>query len=141
VDKVYKVQYVEKPEEAAWGAIGGGLHAYNINQAGENHFQRLCYVLQSEDQDILGGVLGEIHWDWLYIDLMWVSEELRGKGYGQQLLSAIEEGARKRGARKAHLDTFSFQAPGFYIRNGYRIFGQLEDYPTGQQRYFLTKQL
>ncbi len=141
MDKEYCIQFVEKPEETAWGIIGGGLHAYNIQQAGESNPQRLCFVVQGEDQVIVGGVLGEIHWDWLYIDLMWVSDELRGKGYGQRLLSAIEEEARRRGAKHAHLDTFSFQAPDFYLKNGYQVFGSLQDFPPGHQRIFLTKNL
>ena len=139
MDKEYKIQFVEKPEESAWGIIGGGLHAYNIQKAGENNFQRLCYVIQGDDQAIAGGVLGEIHWDWLYIDLMWVTDALRGQGYGQRLLSAIEEEARRRGAKNVYLDTFSFQAPDFYTKNGYRVFGTLEDFPPGHQRIFFTK--
>jgi len=139
--KEYNIQFMEKPEESAWGVIGGGLHSYNMQQAGESNFQRLCYVVQGDDQVVVGGVLGEIHWDWLYIDLMWVTDALRGLGYGQRLLAAIEEEARRRGAKNAHLDTFSFQAPDFYIKNGYQVFGRLQDYPPGHDRVFLVKHL
>jgi GNAT superfamily N-acetyltransferase len=72
---------------------------------------------------------------------MWVREDLRGSGYGQRLLALAEDEARKRGAKNSYLDTFSFQAPGFYKKYGYRVFGELPDFPTGHQRYFLTKQL
>ena len=53
----YSINYVENPEELAWGIIGRGLHQYNEKQAGENNFQRLCFVVQSPDQKIVGGVL------------------------------------------------------------------------------------
>lgn len=46
-----------------------------------------------------------------------------------------------RNARHAYLDTFSFQAPGFYQRAGYRVFGELPDFPAGHRRYFMTKEL
>jgi hypothetical protein len=52
-----------------------------------------------------------------------------------------EAEARQRGAQHAYLDTFSFQAPGFYKKHGYQVFGELQDFPPGHQRYFLTKQL
>jgi GNAT superfamily N-acetyltransferase len=89
----------------------------------------------------VGGVLGEVYWGWFYLDLLWVKEELRGRGYGHRLLEIAEDEARKRGAKHVYLDTFSFQAPDFYERHGYQVFGELEDFPTGHQRYFLRKDL
>jgi GNAT superfamily N-acetyltransferase len=86
-------------------------------------------------------VIGEIYWGWFYLDLLWVKDELRGRGYGHRLLTLAEQEARQRGAKNVYLDTFSFQAPNFYKQHGYQVFGELEDFPPGHQRYFLTKQL
>lgn len=141
MDNVYQIAYVDKPEESAWGIIGRGISQYNKQQAGDNKFQRLCYVLQAPDETIVGGVIGETYWDWFYVDLLWVEEELRGRGYGHHLLVKAEEEARRRGAVHAYLDTFSFQAPAFYEQHGYQVFGELEDFPPGYQRYFMRKQL
>lgn len=137
----YQILYVEEPEETAWGIIGRGLSAYNIQKAGEDKFQRLCFALQSPDGEIAGGALGEVYWEWFHLDLLWVKEELRGQGYGRQLLMQIEDEARKRGAKNVYLDTFSFQAPDFYKQHGYQVFGELQDFPPGHQRYFFSKQL
>lgn len=137
----YQIVYVEKPEESAWGIIGRGLSQFNVQQAGDTKFKRLCFVLQGDDQVIVGGALGDLHWEWFHLDLLWIKEELRGRGYGHLLLLRIEEEARQHGARHAFLDTFSFQAPEFYRRHGYRVFGELPDFPPGHQRYFLTKEL
>lgn len=137
----YKIVYVEHPEQTAWGIIGQGINEYNQQQAGEDHAQRLCFVLQGPDQEIEGGVIGVIYWDWLYVDLMWLKEEFRGRGYGHRLLTLLEDEARQRGARQAYLDTFSFQAPDFYVKHGYRVFGELPNFPPGHQRFFLTKKL
>lgn len=137
----YKIIYVEKPEESAWGIIGQGISQYNKQQAGDDNFQRLCFVLLASDQEIVGGVLGEIYWNWFHLDLLWVKDDLRGHGYGHRLLIAAEDEARQRGAMNVFLDTFSFQAPDFYKKHGYQIFGELQDFPLGHQRYFLTKQL
>ena len=137
----YKIIYEEKPEDSAWGIIGRGVGSYNKEQAGENNFQRLCYVLKDPEGESVGGILGETYWDWFYIDLLWVAEEIRRQGYGTQLLEIAEEEAHVRGAKNAYLDTFSFQSPEFYYKNGYQVFGELENYPPGYQRFFLRKEL
>jgi len=138
MEEKYEIIYVDNP---AWEIIGGGITDYNTQQAGDDQGKNLCFVLRSSDQKIVGGVIGATYWDWLYINLMWITEELRGRGYGQQLLMLAEEEGRKRGAKQVYLDTFSFQAPGFYKKYGYEVFGKLHDFPPGHQRYFLTKQL
>jgi GNAT superfamily N-acetyltransferase len=134
----FRIVSVEQPE---WGIIGGGIHNYNIQQAGEDNGQTICFVIQSPDEEVVGGVIAATHWDWLYIDLMWLKEDFRGLGYGQRLLELAEEKARQLGAKEAYLDTFSFQAPDFYKKYGYQVFGELKDFPVGHQRYYLTKKL
>jgi GNAT superfamily N-acetyltransferase len=141
MDDEYEIIYVAKPEESVWGIIGKSLQEFNIQHAGDENFRRLCFALRSPDQEIVGGALGEIYWDWLHLDLMWVKDELRGHGFGHRLLLAIEAEARKHGARNVFLDTFSFQAPEFYKQQGYRVFGELPGFPSGYCRLFLTKSL
>ena len=134
----YTIQSTEKPE---WGVIGQGISNYNMQQAGEDNAQSLCLVLRSAEEGVVGGIIGATYWNWFHLDLMWIQEELRGHGYGHRLLMLAEEEARRRGATNAYLDTFSFQALDFYEKHGYQVFGELEDFPTGHQRYFLSKQL
>ena len=141
MDEKYQISYVEKPEDSAWEVIGGGIHRYNIQYAGDSHGKQLCFILHTPDHEIAGGLIGETHWGWFYISLLFVKDELRGCGYGHRLLTLAEDEARKRGAKNAYLDTFSFQAPDFYKQHGYRVFGELKDFPPGHQRYFFTKQL
>jgi len=138
MNETYSIVYVDKPE---WAVIGQAIDDYNKQEAGDDEAQSLCLVLQAPDQEIVGGLIGATYWNWLHIDLMWVKDELRGRGYGHRLLTLAEDEARKRGAEHAYLDSFSFQAPGFYRRHGYQVFGELEDFPSGHQRYFLTKKL
>jgi GNAT superfamily N-acetyltransferase len=132
---------VEKPDDLVWGVIGGGIQNYNAQQAGDDQGKRLCFVLHAPGQEVVGGVIGATYWDWLYIDLMFIKEELRSRGYGHQLLTLAEQEARQRGTKNVYLDTFSFQAPDSYKKHGYRVFGELNDFPHGHTRYFLTKQL
>ena len=141
MEEEYNIVQVEKPDDSAWGVIGGGIHHYNIQKVGEDHGKQVCFILYAPNQEIAGGLIGETHWGWFYINLLFVKDELRGRGYGHRLLILAEEEARKRGAKNVYLDTFSFQAPDFYKQYGYQIFGELKDFPAGHQRYFLMKQL
>lgn len=137
----FQILYDETPEEEAWGIIGRGVAGYNKEQAGYNDFQRLCYILKSPDGSVVGGVLGETYWEWLYVDLLWVREDLRKQGFGRRLMERAEEEAKQRGARHAYLDTFTFQAPVFYEKLGYQAFGELENFPPGHTRFFMRKEL
>jgi len=89
---------------------------------------------------VVAGLVGETYCGWLFIRYLWVSEDLRGWGVGRELMARAEARARDRGCHAAWLDTFSFQAPGFYQKLGYEEFGRL-DYPPDHQRHFLSKRL
>lgn len=134
----YQIVQLDQP---AWEIIGGGISEYNTQQAGDDQGKNLCFVLKAADETIVGGVIGATYWNWLFVNLMWLQDRLRGRGYGRQLLLLAEEEARRRGAQHAYLDTFSFQAPDFYQKNGYRVFGELADFPAGHTRYFMVKDL
>ena len=68
-----------------------------------------------------------------------IPEEMRGTGVGRTLMQRAEEEALRRGCHQVWLDTFSFQARGFYEKLGYAVFGALDDYPVGHSRFFLRK--
>ncbi len=137
----YPIEYVEKPEEGAWGIIGRSLMQYNRQQAGEEHPARICFVVKDPQGTIVGGIMAEAFYEWLNIELLWIREDLRGLDYGTRLMDLAEEEGRKNGAKHAFLDTFSFQAPEFYKRRGYTLFGELADFPPGHRRYFFTREL
>jgi len=100
----------------------------------------LNLVLREEDA-IVGGLLAETQLGWMYVSALSVAEHLRGQGYGRALMEAAESGAAERGCHSVWLNTFSYQAPGFYQRLGYVEFGRLHDYPPGQTRIFFQKRL
>lgn len=84
---------------------------------------------------------GASAYDWLIVELVFVPEQMRGQGVGSSLLARAEEAAHARGCVGVWLDTFSFQARGFYERLGYAVFGTVENHPVGGERYFLKKAL
>src|SRR5689334_4976912 len=102
--------------------IAKGLRAYNVRSVGRIDYKPLT-ITAREGKDIVGGLAGYTFFGWLFIDRLWVSDERRRKGLGKALMKRAESEARKRGARNGYLSTFSFQAPGFYKKLGYRQFG------------------
>lgn len=79
--------------------------------------------------------------DWLYIDLLWVDEKERGKGYGETLLSKAEHEMRRFGVTHMFLSTWQFQAPDFYQAQGFTEFGRLADHPAGIDSIYFVKRL
>ncbi len=114
------------------------LVAFNETRAGAASACNLA-VFAHQGSEIVGGLVGLTHWNWLSIQYLWVQEAFRKQGLGRQMLLAAEQEARVRGCEHAHLDTFSFQALPFYEALGYSVFGRLEDYPPGHTRFFLQK--
>lgn len=117
-----------------------GIVRFNIERCGMT-WQPLAVLLRNESGGVVGGLVGHTEWGWLYCSLLWIPEELRGQDWGSKLLQAAEDEARKRGCLNVHLDTFGFQAKGFYEKHGYSVFGVLEGYPNGYDRYYLRKSL
>lgn len=72
---------------------------------------------------------------------LWVREDRRCRGLGGRLLDEAEAEAVRRGCRQMHLDTHSYQAPGFYRRRGYEVIGELPGWPEPTTRIFLRKPL
>ncbi len=135
---------VEKaPDPADVQFVRAQLTAFNRAWAADDQLQPLLILVRDAGERIVAGLVGGTYWGWLYTEILWVEEGLRGKGYGRSLLAAAEAEAAGRGCRNAHLDTMDFQALSFYKRQGYSIFAELEDIPagSGHRRYSLKKRL
>lgn len=91
---------------------------------------------------VVGGLVGHTWAGWLHVTYLWVDERLRGGGLGSHVLSHAEHLARtSRGCRNSRLETWDFQAPAFYRKQGYEVVCEIPDYPPGITEYTLTKQL
>ena len=125
--------------EVSW--LEEQLRTYNRSQVDNPVRLEFLITLTDLGSSLVGGVFAKVSYGWLFIEILWVAEAIRGKGEGRNLLRRAEEQALQHGCRNAWVDTFSFQARGFYERNGYVSFGELPDYPPGHMRYFMRKHL
>jgi GNAT superfamily N-acetyltransferase len=109
-------------------------------RAGPSGYRTLAVLLRDRQSgETIGGLWAWSAYDWLRIDLLFVPEQLRGEGLGTRLVRQAEAVALERGLIGVWLDTFEFQALGFYQKLGYEVFGVLPDHPRGQRCFFLHK--
>lgn len=130
----------DAPSRADAEALSGEIEAFN-EAAWPRHqpWQELGLFLRGKD-GVAGGLFGETYAGWLFIRYLWLSAPLRHQRLGTGLLRLAERRAVERGCHAAHVDSFSFQAPEFYRRQGYEEFGRLP-YPPRGERVFLRKRL
>lgn len=99
------------------------------------------FIARSDEGEIIGGITGTGFWQHMHIDFLWVDEAARGQRIAEQLMEQMEQYARKTGCRLMVVDTFSFQAPSFYEKQGFIEFGTLENHPAGHSQHYFEKRL
>ena len=129
------------PSKKETELIREALFEFNREKVGDDGHTPLNIIEYDADGNIIGGILGGTYWGWMYVDILWVHEDHRGKGIGSKLLTEAETEAKARGCHHVHLDTMSWQAPKFYEKHGYSVIGILPDIPKGNQKYLLMKAL
>ncbi len=135
--KNYRIDKNVTKEEA--NLIDEKIDEFNFSKTGINDSKSLNLALRDENGNLVGGLVGMTCYSWFYISFLWVEENLRGEGFGEQLLLEAEKQAKERGCKNSCLTTFTFQARPFYEKNGYKIFGELEDYPENESLLFMRK--
>ena len=137
----YKLTLTDVADEALRQLILAPLVEYNASQAGPSQGRPVVVTLTDNAGEVIGGLWGHTGYEWLFTQLLLVPDALRGRGVGSEIMRLAEQEAVQRGCHSAWLDTFEFQARGFYERIGYECFGELSDYPKGKARFFMKKAL
>jgi GNAT superfamily N-acetyltransferase len=137
----FKIELTSQADPEHIQQIWTGLREFNLLHAPPPNHTPLVITIQDGQGGIVGGLDGGTSWNWLHVDSLWLREELRGQGYGERLMRAAETEALRRGCEHAMVDTFDFQAPGFYEKLGYVVWGVLDDYAGGHQRIYYRKDL
>lgn len=122
-------------------AIDSGLHSANLAAAPLDEVQALACSVHDAAGRLLGGALGRSWGQCAELQQLWVCAEQRRQGLGSALLMRFEALAAQRGCTQVYLETFSFQAPGLYLRHGYREVSALRGFPQGIVKYLLQRSL
>ena len=134
------IEVTDKASEADEAFVIAQTRAYN-DAFTVPDVRSLCVFGRSSEGQIIGGLTGKTYWSYLDVAFLWVAEAHRGKGHATAIMQAAEAEALRRGCTHALLDTFSFQALGFYQRLGYHEFGRLTGFCGRHTRHYLSKRL
>ncbi|WP_397538839.1 GNAT family N-acetyltransferase [Rummeliibacillus pycnus] len=124
--------------------INDELYKFNLKHfrndlAGK--YEEICLFLKDEKDTVRGGILSEICWNWLEIHTFMIDEDIRKSGFGTKLLLELEKIAVEKECDFIKVDTLSFQALGFYEKNGYQVFGSIDNVGRDHQHFYLKKDL
>jgi ribosomal protein S18 acetylase RimI-like enzyme len=147
--KQSKYSFVSEPNEDRSEYVTNGLREFNQTRKSPlwSNFSQASAPLEIYALDdngfVVGGLIGETNGipEWLNVSVVWVTEEQRGQGIGHHLMSLAEEEAKRRSCRFARLATSNYQAPDFYKKIGYKMYGKLENCPQGETVYYFYKEL
>ncbi len=137
----YQLTLTDAADDALRQLILAPLVEYNASQAGPSQGRPVVIAIANDEGAVVGGLWGHTGYGWLFTQLLVVPSSLRGRGVGSEIMRMAEDESVKRGCSDAWLDTFEFQARGFYEQIGYACFAELPNYPTGHSRFFMKKAL
>lgn len=134
-----------KPGKKDAKLLSKGITKYNNStvpelESNESEVRFFVFARNGKNK-ITGGIRATCYWNTLHIELLWLSQECRGKGIGKFLLESAEEFAKAINCEKVFVETTSWQAQPFYLKNGYDLMATLKDRPKGYASFYLTKNL
>jgi len=140
-----RIETTDNPEKEDLKVISKGIQTYNQQYIPDDVVfeadTKFAVFAKDENGNVVGGIRACAFWNYCIIELLWLSENTRGLGIGKQLIEATEKHALKKGFSYMRTETLSFQARPFYEKLGYKVFGELPDYPKGHTTYCLFKEL
>jgi GNAT superfamily N-acetyltransferase len=136
-DKTLKEPALVRCGEKEANYIRNKIIEHNLKYITEYEEYVLC--LKDNCENIIGGIVASKDNERMTINYLWVDDSARGNDYGSRLIKHIEEIAINKECAVVWLNTFGFQAPDFYIKMGYELFGILENCINGYNQYFFKK--
>jgi len=135
-----KINVTDTPNPQDEEFVIDSLWAHN-HQYDAVDIHPLFLTVTDDRGQIVAGLVARTWWGGLEVQYLWVGDEYRKKGYGRDLMLRAEQEAVKRGCHMAYVDTFSFQAQGFYEKLGYQSYGKLAGYAHRHTRIYLAKNI
>ncbi|WP_194541338.1 GNAT family N-acetyltransferase [Paenibacillus sp. JZ16] len=138
--QIYFTNETAESNSADINYVRNQMIKYNLKHFPDDlkgRYEEVNLLLRNADGQILGGIVGEICWNWLEIHYLFVDEAFRKSAYGAKLLNEAEKIAKEKQCEFVKLDTLSFQALDFYIKQGYEVYGQIEN--AGRHTHYYMK--
>jgi GNAT superfamily N-acetyltransferase len=135
------IEVLDKPEQELIDYLDKKISEFNWANWEVSERTPLAVQIKNDQGDVIAGAAARSFGNWLLLDTLWVSDELRGQNIGSKILKEIETAGKKRGCIKCLLDTLNFQAMPFYEKHGYTTEWVQQNYPKTGCKYFMVKEL
>ena len=139
------IEVTSNPKKEDLKIISEGIQSYNQQHLPDKVVfekdTKFAIFAKDDNGKVVGGIRACAYWNYCIIELLWLSEKIRGLGIGRKLMETTEKVAFEKGFNYIRTETISFQARPFYEKLGYKVFGKLPDYPKGHTTYCLFKEL
>ncbi len=145
MEQTLKIEVSVQPSEHQLQVISDGISAFNAPYLpNDGEFEsglRFAVMAQNEQGEYVGGLQASVVWSYCVLELLWLSEETRGQGVGSQLIEQLVVFAKEKQLTQIRTETLDFQAKPFYEKQGFKVYGEIDDSPKGHKTYFLVKVL
>jgi len=141
MNKIRFVVKEGKPNSDDYKVLERGLLSYHASKGHPRKSTSFSVLLKDQNDNVLGGIIVTFLWNGMEINSLWVDESIRKQGWGHKLMKVVEDEAIKRGCTVAYTNTFPWQAPEFYEKLGYKLYGKLDDFPKGFSLSYYSKVL
>lgn len=138
---IMKIEVIENPKQELIDYLDKKIDDFNWANWEVSRRKPLAVQIKNQSGEVIAGAAARTFGDWLLLDTLWVSDELRGQNLGSKILYKLEQAGKNRGCVKSLLDTLNFQAMPFYKKHGYKIQWIQESYPKTGCKYFMVKSL
>lgn len=135
------IEVLQNPDQQLIDYLDKKIADFNWENWEVSERTPLAVQIKNDTGEVVAGAAGRTFGDWLLINTLWVSDELRGQNIGSKILKQIEFAAKQRGCSKCLLDTLNFQAMPFYEKHGYTTQWTQENYPKTGCKYYMLKEL
>ena len=134
------IEILENPEQELIDYLDKKIADFNWANWEVSERTPLAVQIKNDQGEVIAGAAARTFGDWLMLNTLWVSDELRGQNIGSKILKEIESAGQKRGCTKCLLDTLNFQAMPFYEKHGYKTQWVQQGYPKTGCKYFMLKE-
>ncbi len=132
---------VGRPVFKDYKVITNGMLLYHDKKGHRRTSEVINIFLKDDKKKVYAGAVATVLWNGIEINSLWVDESLRDKGFGKKLVEMIEDEGKKRNCTICYTNTFTWQAPEFYEKLGYKVYGELKNFPPGNSLTYFYKQL
>lgn len=137
----YQISYEANPTSEDIQILNDGIMAQAKQKKGMKQLDFFAFFIRDEDGKIVGGCAGDNMYGGLFVGQLWVTEELRGQGYGSKLMQQAETLAKESGCHFIAVNTFDWEALDFYKKLGYYVEFERRGFDKNSIFYFLRKDL